>query len=155
MRADMWAALVGLLIAAIGLCDNVSEDLRLLNTRGEGGTDADVGVVAEGGPARGTVRAEWVRSAASFGRRLREGPGTPRVAEPVYEGSNGVCGAVDMGVGVVDRLRVPAPVGTSVERNNPVAKRREYPGGDAVVIMAVQLRLVSGLIEIKPAITVE
>lgn len=118
----MWAALVGLLMAVIGLCDNVSEDLRLLGTRGEGGTDADVGVVADGGFVQGSVRTECVRNAANFGRRLRDGPGMLRVNEPVYE--TGVCGAVDMGVGVVDRLR-SVPVGTSVERNNPVAKRRE------------------------------
>jgi hypothetical protein len=54
----MCAALVGLLIAVIGLCDNVSDDLRLLKTRGEGGIEAEVGVVAEGGFVPGMVRAE-------------------------------------------------------------------------------------------------
>lgn len=58
-----------------------------------------------------------------------------RVAEPVYLGSRGVCGAVEMGVGVAERLPEPT-MGPSVERKRPVAKRREYPGGDAVAIVA-------------------
>lgn len=70
VRFDMPAARVGLLIALIGLWDMVIEDLRRLGTRGDGGTDADVGVVADGGPFDEVdARAECVRRAASFGRR--------------------------------------------------------------------------------------
>jgi hypothetical protein len=65
-----------------------------------------VGVCADSESLEG-VRAECVRSAASFGRRAAEGMlGTASVTEPVY-----ACG----------RLVLP----TSVARNSPVANRRE------------------------------
>ena len=68
-RPDIPADLVGLLIAAIGFCDSVTDDRRLLTTRGEGGTDEDT--PADGGPepVDDDVRPEYVRSAASLGRR--------------------------------------------------------------------------------------
>jgi hypothetical protein len=83
----MPAARVGLLITAIGLWAIVTDDLRLRITRGEGGTDADV--PADGGPeALPDERAEWVRSAASLGRRAERAAedakvGTASVVEPV------------------------------------------------------------------------
>lgn len=136
-RPDMTAARVGLLIAAMGLCDRVTELRRLRSTLGDAGADAD----ADGGPEPCVPLAmeneENVLSAASLGRRVAAVDedviaGAKRTAEPVDARAGphskaGVCGAVVMGVGVVDRLS--PPVGafgvSSIERKRPVANKRE------------------------------
>lgn len=70
VRPDIPAARVGLLIAAIGLWAIVNDDLRRLNTRGDEGSEAEVGVPADSGPADPVEgsQADCVRRAASLGR---------------------------------------------------------------------------------------
>lgn len=57
-RPDIPADLVGLLIAAIGLCASVTDDRRLLTTRGEGGTDDDGPADIGPEPVEDDVRAD-------------------------------------------------------------------------------------------------